>query len=89
LKINTPNSSHQRCSPMQLASRMESTCITAFHFNKREFWVHKTSLTPPPFIEVSVPSLESERSCICVLQISILPLRIFYGFFLELFWRCI
>ena len=28
---------------------------------------HKTILTPPPFIEVPVPSQESERSCICVL----------------------
>jgi hypothetical protein len=26
-------------------------------------WAHKTSLTPPTFIEVSVPSEESERSC--------------------------
>ena len=31
-----------------------------------EVWVHKTSLTPPLFIEVPVPSQESERSCICV-----------------------
>ena len=29
-------------------------------------------LTPPLFIEVSVPSQESERSCICVLAVSIL-----------------
>ena len=39
-----------------------------------EVWAHKTSLTSPVFIEVSVPSQESERSCICVLVVSILSL---------------
>jgi hypothetical protein len=39
-----------------------------------EVWVHKTSLIPPPFIEVPVPSQESKRSCICMLEVSILPL---------------
>jgi len=29
-------------------------------------WAHKTSLTPPLFIKVIVPSQESERPCICV-----------------------
>jgi len=29
-------------------------------------WAHKTSLTPPLFIEVPVQSQESEWSCICV-----------------------
>jgi len=33
-----------------------------------------TSLTLPPFIEVPVSIQESERSCICVLGVSILPL---------------
>jgi len=32
----------------------------------------KTSLTPPLFIEVIVPSQESDRSCISVLSVSIL-----------------
>jgi len=56
-----------------------------------EVWVHKTSLTPPPFIEVSVPR-ESERSCICVLGVSILPLStiLIFGFgivpTLRYFW---
>jgi len=36
-------------------------------------WAHKTSLTPPLFIEVPVPSQKNERSCICVLGISIFP----------------
>jgi hypothetical protein len=37
-------------------------------------WAHKASLTPLLFIEVSVPSQISQRSCICVLEVSILPL---------------
>ena len=36
--------------------------------------VHRTSLTPPLFIEVPVPSQESEQSCISVLGVSILSL---------------
>ena len=36
-----------------------------------EVWVHKTSLTPPLFIEVPVPIQESERSCICVRSIDL------------------
>jgi hypothetical protein len=39
-----------------------------------EIWVHFTRLTPPPFIEVPVQSKESERSCICVVGVSTLPL---------------
>ena len=31
-----------------------------------EVCVHKTRLTPPLFIEVSIPSQEREWSCICV-----------------------
>ena len=37
-----------------------------------EVWAHRTSLTPPLFIEEYVPSQESERSCICELVLSIL-----------------
>ena len=40
---------------------------------KGEVWTHKTNLTSPLFIEVPVPSQECERSCICVLRVSILP----------------
>ena len=36
-----------------------------------EVWEHKSSLTPSLSIEVPVPSTESERSCICVLGVSI------------------
>jgi hypothetical protein len=42
--------------------------------SKREIWAHKTSLTPPLITEVTVPNQESERSCICELGVSILPL---------------
>ena len=38
----------------------------------------RTSLTPQLFIEVLVPNQESERSCICVLGVSILPLSIIF-----------
>jgi len=39
-----------------------------------EILAHKTSLAPPSFIEVPVPSQESEWSCICVLGVLILSL---------------
>ena len=39
---------------------------------REEVWAHKTSLIPSHFIEVSVPSQESEWSCICVFWVSIL-----------------
>ena len=35
---------------------------------------YKASSTTPLFIEVPVPSQESERSCICMLRVSIWPL---------------
>ena len=41
---------------------------------REEVWVHKTSLTPPLFIEVPVPIQENKRSCIWVLGVLILPL---------------
>jgi hypothetical protein len=34
-----------------------------------EVFVHKTSLTLPLFIEVSLPRQENEQSCICVMGI--------------------
>ena len=37
-------------------------------------WVHQSSLTRPLSNEVPVPSEESERSCICVLGVSIITL---------------
>jgi hypothetical protein len=41
-------------------------------------WVHKTKLTPlSHFIEMPVPSHESERSCICVLRVDVFLSTIF------------
>ena len=47
-----------------------------------EVWAHKTSLTPPIFIEGSVISQESEWSCIIMLGVSILPFSmiLIFGF---------
>ena len=39
---------------------------------------HKASLTPPLFVEVPVPSGEIETSCMCVLEVSILPLSMIF-----------
>ena len=47
-----------------------------------EVLVHKNSLTSYIFIEVHIPSQESDQSCICVLVLSIFPLS---TIFLELF----
>jgi hypothetical protein len=49
----------------------ENTCIISLRVKAR---AHRTSLTLPLFNEVSVPSEESERSCICVLEVSIFSL---------------
>ena len=43
-------------------------------FVSGDVWPNKTSLAPPPFIEVPVPRQECEQSCICTLWVSILPL---------------
>jgi hypothetical protein len=55
---------------------------------RRDAWARKASLSPPLFIEVSVPSQESERSCICVLHVSILPLSTIFILDLEMFQQC-
>jgi hypothetical protein len=39
-----------------------------------EVSINKTNLALPRFIEVPVPSKESERTCICVLGVSVLLL---------------
>jgi len=45
-----------------------------------QYIMNKTSLTPPLFITVPVPNQTSDRSCICMLRLSILSLflRLFY-----------
>jgi len=76
----------------QLYARVGILLTSGKHLHDRiisqrgEFWSHKTSLTLPLFIEVPVPSQESERSCICVLGVSILPLSTIL--ILELFRQC-
>ena len=53
------------------------------------FQSYKTSFNLPRFIEVPVPSHDSERSCIYVVRISILTLFLrFFYYILELFWQC-
>ena len=59
--------------------------MNIFSMEWGEIWVHKNSLTPQSFIKVSVQSHESERSCICVLCVSILHL--FYDCDIW-FWNC-
>ena len=53
-----------------------------------ENWTHSTSLIPPLFIEVPVPNQEIERSCICVLVVSICLFLRFWYLILELFGQC-
>ena len=48
-------------------------------------WGDKTNLTPPRFIEIPVRSHKNRRWCICVLEVSILPLSMV---FLFGFWNC-
>jgi hypothetical protein len=52
-----------------------------------ETWTHTTILTLPLFIEVLGPNTESERSCIFVLQVSILPLSMIFLFVFGEFYR--
>ena len=55
-----------------------------------EIWAHKTSLTPPRFIEVPVIRQESERSCTCVLGVLVMPLFLrFLYLILEMFRQCV
>ena len=48
--------------------------VICYLFIDNLVWVHKINLTPPLSIEIPVPIIESERSCISVLRVSILPL---------------
>jgi hypothetical protein len=49
------------------------------HFTTREGCGHKTSLTHHLFINVPVPSQESERSCVCVRSIESTILLLYFG----------
>jgi len=61
------------------------TLVDRMIFTKREIRSHKTNLTPPHFIEASVPKQDRKRSCIYVLCISIFAS--FYDFSIR-FWNC-
>ena len=71
--------------------------------NQSKIWVHKTSLTPPLFMEVPVPIPEIQRSCIwhrfCLFprffgwNLELFPLWlfcifVFYFIIQELTWDC-
>ena len=43
-------------------SQLENACMSALFHLEGKVWAHKTSLTPPLFIEVPTPS--RDRSCI-------------------------
>ena len=58
-----------------------SFCVFFQLYNDGLVWIHKANLIPPLFIEVPVPSQESERSCFCIDLVS------FYDFSIE-FWNC-
>jgi hypothetical protein len=70
------------CSCINLQSYGYNLIYTAYDVWR--FWTHKTSLTPPLFIEVPVPCQESERSCICVRGIEFAT---FYDFSVGI-WKC-
>jgi len=81
--IGGGNWSTRRISPNCRKSR--TNCKNAIKTLLGNFWSHAANLTPPLFIEVPVPSQESERLCICVLAVSILPLSSIV--FID-FWKC-
>jgi hypothetical protein len=43
------------------------------HYTKKGVSGSSTYFNPPCFIDVLVPSQTSDRSCVCVLGVSILP----------------
>jgi hypothetical protein len=50
---------------------------------KSKVLAHTTSLKPPPFIEVPVPSHDSKRPCNFVLGISILPVSTIFPLYYQ------
>ena len=58
------------------------------YVERDDILVHKTSLTISLFIEVTVRSQKSERSCICMLEYHLWLLLQLWYLTLELFWRC-
>jgi hypothetical protein len=52
---------------------VEINWMTGLFHSKWRFWPHRTSLMLPLFIEMTVPSQESVRSCICVVILLTVP----------------
>ena len=78
-KLNTPRWEFHLCA--LLVSNFKS-CIFMTWDNIQtisNIWIHRTSLTPPLSIEVPVPCQESEWSCICVLEVSVVPLSTIFN----------
>jgi hypothetical protein len=61
---------------------VENTCKTTSFHCKGRFVGHKTSSTPPLFIEVPWPSQESEWCCICVVAVYASVAMVFRWYFL-------
>ena len=61
-------------------SLVESTCNDCIISIRDKVCSHTRSLITPLFIEVPVSIRDSQRSCICVLEFSILPLSIIQFF---------
>jgi hypothetical protein len=49
----------------------------------REVVSNTVSLTPPLFIDMSVPNQDSERSCICILEVSTLSLSVIFYWLVD------
>jgi hypothetical protein len=64
-------------------SSVENTCNDRIISLRGVIWAHTTSLSPPLFIEVPVPSPVSERSCIYVLGASIMTVSTDFFFLLD------
>ena len=79
-----------RCSPSYIRDMTFYAHMEPHPFTKGKVWANEISLTPSLFIEVHVPSQESEQTCIFVLVISMLSLStglIFYfGIVLKLLY---
>jgi len=59
-----------------------------FMLIRGEVWAHKTSLTPPLFIDAPVPNQESVRLYICAIGVSILAFSTICYWISELFPLC-
>jgi len=71
--------------PISITNKVNHHHITKYHCKCRLKHIIRNSL----FTEVPVPNQKSERSCICVLVISNLPLFLrCFDWILELFRQC-